>query len=66
MIRRSGQTSISDILDDHIRQRFGVDSYERIDGGLPTTKKLVALQKFNMTGTQSVTYKPYRRYILIT
>lgn len=47
MIGRSGGTSIGDILDDHIRQRFGVDSYERIDGGLPATKKQAALQKFN-------------------
>lgn len=47
MIGRSGRTSIGDILDDHIRQRFGVDSYERIDGGLPATKKQAALQKFN-------------------
>lgn len=47
MIGRSGTISLGDILDDHIRQRFGVDSYERIDGGLPANKKQAALQKFN-------------------
>lgn len=47
IIGRSGPISLGDILDDHIRQRFGVDSYERIDGGLPANKKQAALQKFN-------------------
>ncbi|KAH9288415.1 hypothetical protein KI387_032532 [Taxus chinensis] len=47
MIGRSGGTSIGDILDDHIRQRFGVDSYERVDGCLSSTKKHAALQMFN-------------------
>ncbi|XP_057841806.2 uncharacterized protein LOC131051349 isoform X2 [Cryptomeria japonica] len=47
MIGRSGGISIGDILDDHIRQRFGVDSYERVDGCLPSNKKQAALQMFN-------------------
>ncbi|KAK3041003.1 hypothetical protein RJ639_026715 [Escallonia herrerae] len=43
----SGRDSIGDILDDFLRQRFGPDSYERVDGGLIPSKKQAALNKFN-------------------
>lgn len=38
---------MGDILDDFIRQRFGADSYERVDGGVIPSKKQSALNKFN-------------------
>ncbi|XAR59731.1 DNA helicase [Bertholletia excelsa] len=47
----SGRDSIGDILDDFIRQRFGPDSYERVDGGVLASKKQAALNKFNDKGT---------------
>ena len=47
MIGLSGPISIGDIMDDHISQRFGIESYEHIDGFLHATKKHAALQKFN-------------------
>lgn len=41
-------TSIGDILDDFVRQRFGADSYERVDGiGMIPSKKQAALNNFN-------------------
>ncbi|XP_057455298.1 helicase protein MOM1-like isoform X2 [Lotus japonicus] len=43
----SGRDLIGDILDDFLRQRFGPDSYERIDKSLPPSKKLAAMKKFN-------------------
>ncbi|KAK3042547.1 hypothetical protein RJ639_001541 [Escallonia herrerae] len=43
----SGRDSIGDILDDFLRQRFGPDSYERVDGCLIPSKKQAALNKFN-------------------
>uniref|UniRef100_A0A5B7AM86 Putative helicase protein MOM1 isoform X1 n=1 Tax=Davidia involucrata TaxID=16924 RepID=A0A5B7AM86_DAVIN len=43
----SGRDSIGDILDDFLRQRFGPDSYERVDGGVLPSKKQAALNKFN-------------------
>lgn len=43
----AGRDSIGDILDDFIHQRFGADSYERVDSGLTMSKKLGALSKFN-------------------
>lgn len=46
-ISGSGRDTIGDILDDFLRQRFGHDSYERIDGGLIYSKKQAALNKFN-------------------
>lgn len=40
--------SIGDILDDFVRQRFGEDSYERVDGiGMIPSKKQAALSNFN-------------------
>lgn len=43
-----GSASIGDILDDFLRQRFGEDSYERIDGvGIVPSKKRAALNNFN-------------------
>ncbi|XP_010253915.1 PREDICTED: uncharacterized protein LOC104595051 isoform X2 [Nelumbo nucifera] len=43
----SGRNSIGDILDDFLRQRFGPDSYERIDSGLLSSKRQTALNLFN-------------------
>ncbi|ONK79623.1 uncharacterized protein A4U43_C01F8260 [Asparagus officinalis] len=43
----AGRNSIGDILDDFVRQRFGPDSYERVDNGLSMSRKLTALSKFN-------------------
>ncbi|KAL5082395.1 hypothetical protein RYX36_010816 [Vicia faba] len=43
----SGKDSIGDILDDFLRQRFGLDSYERIDKGVSPSKKQAAMKKFN-------------------
>lgn len=39
--------SSGDILDDVMRQRFGVDSYERVDAGLVRAKVQTALKNFN-------------------
>ncbi|KAL9673771.1 hypothetical protein QQ045_030033 [Rhodiola kirilowii] len=43
-----GRDGIGDILDDFLRQRYGQDSYERVDGGgfIPS-KRQGALNKFN-------------------
>lgn len=35
------------MLDDIVRDRFGSDSYERIDGNVPSKKKQIAIDKFN-------------------
>ncbi|KAJ8441638.1 hypothetical protein Cgig2_025805 [Carnegiea gigantea] len=43
----SGRDSKGDILDDFLRLRFGSDSYEHVDSGCLTSKKLAALNKFN-------------------
>ncbi|KAM0941864.1 putative DNA helicase chromatin regulator PHD family [Dioscorea sansibarensis] len=43
----AARNSIGDILDDFLRQRFGDDSYERVDSGLIMSKKLAARNKFN-------------------
>ncbi|XP_058094527.1 uncharacterized protein LOC131240366 [Magnolia sinica] len=43
----SGRNSIGDILDDYMRQRFGPDSYERIDSGLVSSRRQAALSMFN-------------------
>ncbi|KAG9445638.1 hypothetical protein H6P81_011766 [Aristolochia fimbriata] len=42
-----GSGGIGDILDDYVRQRFGQDSYERIDSGLVPSKRQHALNIFN-------------------
>ncbi|KAL0914065.1 hypothetical protein M5K25_017570 [Dendrobium thyrsiflorum] len=42
-----GKISLGDILDDFLQQRFGIDSYERIESGLIMTKKVAALKMFN-------------------
>ncbi|KAK4763294.1 hypothetical protein SAY86_009062 [Trapa natans] len=39
--------SIGDILDDFLQQRYGADSYERIDGDIPRHKKLAAMNNYN-------------------
>ncbi|KMZ65233.1 hypothetical protein ZOSMA_32G00180, partial [Zostera marina] len=44
---RDVRISIGDILDDFLRQRFGVESYERVDSGLIMAKKQASLQRFN-------------------
>ncbi|KAF7121226.1 hypothetical protein RHSIM_Rhsim13G0096400 [Rhododendron simsii] len=47
-----GRDTIGDILEDFIGQRFGPDSYERLDGGfLSSKKKQAALNKFNDKGS---------------
>ncbi|KAI3875495.1 hypothetical protein MKX03_031350 [Papaver bracteatum] len=43
----SGGIPMGDFLDDVVRQRFGEDSYERVDGGVVTSKKQAAMSKFN-------------------
>lgn len=43
----SGRDTIGDILDDYLRQRFGLDSFERIDKSLVPSKKQAAMKKFN-------------------
>lgn len=40
-------TSLGDILDDVLRQRFGSDCYERVEGGVLPAKKQAALNMFN-------------------
>ncbi|KAG1361556.1 helicase protein MOM1 [Cocos nucifera] len=46
-ISGTGRNSIGDILDDFLHQRFGADSYERVESGLIMSKKLAALNMFN-------------------
>ncbi|KAE8696703.1 putative Kinase family protein / peptidoglycan-binding LysM domain-containing protein [Hibiscus syriacus] len=43
----SGRDLIGDILDDFLRQRFGVASYERVDNSVVFSKKQSALNRFN-------------------
>ncbi|KAL5990596.1 hypothetical protein ACLOJK_011498 [Asimina triloba] len=43
----SGRNCMGDFLDDYMRQKFGPDSYERIDSGLATSKRQAALSMFN-------------------
>lgn len=43
----STRNLIGDYLDDFLRQRFGPDSYERVDSLLVNSKKQVALSMFN-------------------
>ncbi|KAF5182778.1 Chromodomain-helicase-dna-binding protein [Thalictrum thalictroides] len=43
----SGRNGIGDILDDFLCQRFGQESYERVDSGLLSSRKQAALNKFN-------------------
>ncbi|XP_078442001.1 uncharacterized protein LOC144711802 isoform X2 [Wolffia australiana] len=45
---RDGKCCIGDILDDFLRQRFGEDSYERLDSGVSASKKLTCLNMFNI------------------
>ncbi|GAB2275172.1 hypothetical protein Dimus_009933 [Dionaea muscipula] len=43
-----GRDNIGDILEDYLRHRFGIDSYERIDGfGCRNSKKQAACNTFN-------------------
>ncbi|KAE8675315.1 hypothetical protein F3Y22_tig00111678pilonHSYRG00044 [Hibiscus syriacus] len=43
----SGRDLMGDILDDFLLQRFGIDSYERVDNGIIASKKRSALKRFN-------------------
>ncbi|KAM3739978.1 hypothetical protein ACB098_08G064300 [Castanea mollissima] len=43
----SGRDTIGDILDDFLRQRFGAESYERVEMGVIRSKKEAAMNKFN-------------------
>ncbi|XP_020698579.1 uncharacterized protein LOC110111166 isoform X2 [Dendrobium catenatum] len=43
----SEKVSLGDMLDDFLQQRFGVDTYERIETGMIMAKKVAALKKFN-------------------
>ncbi|KAK9022272.1 hypothetical protein V6N11_002552 [Hibiscus sabdariffa] len=43
----SGRDLMGDILDDFLRQRFGIDSYERVSNGVTPSKKQSALNRFN-------------------
>ncbi|KAK8679012.1 hypothetical protein V6N13_144484 [Hibiscus sabdariffa] len=43
----SGRDLMGDILDDFLRQRFGIDCYERVDNGVIPSKKQSALNRFN-------------------
>ncbi|XP_048234499.1 helicase protein MOM1 isoform X4 [Ricinus communis] len=49
-----GKDKIGDILDDFVRQRFGQDSYERIDGCVNQKRKQAALNNFNNQKTRFV------------
>ncbi|XP_072965441.1 uncharacterized protein [Typha angustifolia] len=42
-----GRNHIGDFLDDFLRQKFGADSYERIERGLVMSKKQAAMNMFN-------------------
>ncbi|KAJ4977738.1 hypothetical protein NE237_008518 [Protea cynaroides] len=42
-----GGSGLGDILDDFLRQRFGPDSYERVDGVVSSKKKQAAMNMFN-------------------
>ncbi|XP_065876396.1 helicase protein MOM1 isoform X2 [Euphorbia lathyris] len=50
----SGKDKVGDILDDFVRQRFGDDSYERVDGLVNPGRKQTALYKFNNQKTRFV------------
>ncbi|XP_057484469.1 helicase protein MOM1-like isoform X1 [Actinidia eriantha] len=50
-ISGSGRDTIGDILEDFIRQRFGADCYERIDGCVLPSKKQAILNNFNGKGS---------------
>ncbi|GMI81866.1 hypothetical protein HRI_001855900 [Hibiscus trionum] len=43
----SGRDLMGDILDDFLRQRFGIDCFERVDNGVILSKKQSALNRFN-------------------
>ncbi|XP_043696783.1 helicase protein MOM1-like, partial [Telopea speciosissima] len=42
-----GGSRLGDILDDFLRQRFGLDSYEHVDGLVSSKKKQAAVNMFN-------------------
>lgn len=46
-----GGASIGDILDDFMRQRFGLNSYERIDARVTPSKKHATVNRFNKKET---------------
>ncbi|KAG8371313.1 hypothetical protein BUALT_Bualt13G0074700 [Buddleja alternifolia] len=47
LITGSGGTSTGNILDDFLRQRFGPNTYERVDAGVIPSKKQAAAHRFN-------------------
>ncbi|KAK4429053.1 Helicase protein MOM1 [Sesamum alatum] len=51
LIIGSGGASTGDILDDFLRQRFGQNTYERIDAGVIPSKKQAAVNRFNKKET---------------
>ncbi|MCO5569979.1 hypothetical protein L7F22_023693 [Adiantum nelumboides] len=50
-----------DVLDDYMRQQFGVDSYERLDGGVEKSKKSAAVQRFNALNSKCFVFLLDRR-----
>ncbi|XP_073312185.1 uncharacterized protein [Primulina huaijiensis] len=50
-IRRSGGASIGDILDDFLRQKYGPNTYERVDARVTPPKKQAAVNRFNKKET---------------
>ncbi|KZV47217.1 hypothetical protein F511_05268 [Dorcoceras hygrometricum] len=50
-IRRSGGASIGDILDDFLGQKYGLNTYERVDARVSVPKKHAAVNRFNRKET---------------
>lgn len=51
LIIGSGPASTGDILDDFLRQRFGQNTYERVEVGVSPSKKQAAVNRFNKKET---------------
>ncbi|MCO5578935.1 hypothetical protein L7F22_032785 [Adiantum nelumboides] len=58
---RAGKVSLMDVLDDYMRQQFGVDSYERLDGGVEKSKKSAAVQRFSASNSKCFVFLLDRR-----
>ncbi|KAH7433729.1 hypothetical protein KP509_07G083100 [Ceratopteris richardii] len=58
---RAGKVSQMDVLDDFMRQQFGSDSYERLDGGVDKSKKAAAVQRFNALNSKCFVFLLDRR-----
>ncbi|XP_073286620.1 uncharacterized protein [Primulina huaijiensis] len=50
-ICRSGGASIGDILDDFLRQKYGPNTYERVDARVSLPKRQAAVNRFNKKET---------------